>query len=139
MVLDMGEEDDVHLILGRPFLHTTSAIIYMKQGEIHFHFPREKVCCYFNSYTTYEKPKKNRNRRRRSQLLRQQAIKKEGADQKKEVVEGEAALEAKEEEKFLDKEPHKQKTKKVWRKKEITPPSTPAQEEELLSPNSPDT
>jgi hypothetical protein len=39
MVLDMGEEDDVHLILGRPFLHTTSVIIYMKQGEIYFHFP----------------------------------------------------------------------------------------------------
>jgi hypothetical protein len=36
MVLDMGEEDDVHLILGRPFLHTTNMIIYMKQGEIHF-------------------------------------------------------------------------------------------------------
>jgi hypothetical protein len=66
MVLDMGEEDDVHLILERPFLHTTSAIIYMKQGEIHFHFPGEKVRCYFNSYTTYEKPKKNRNRRHRS-------------------------------------------------------------------------
>jgi hypothetical protein len=66
MVLDMGEEDDIHLILGRPFLHTTSTIIYMKQGEIHFHFPGEKVRCYFNSYTTYEKPKKNKNRRRRS-------------------------------------------------------------------------
>jgi hypothetical protein len=66
MVLDMGEEDDVHLILGRLFLHTTSMIIYMKQGEIHFHFPREKVRFYFNSYTTYEKPKKNRNRRHRS-------------------------------------------------------------------------
>jgi hypothetical protein len=70
MVLDMGEEDDIHLILGRPFLHTTSAIIYMKQGEIHFHFPREKLRCYFNSYTTYEKPKKNRNRRRRSKRLK---------------------------------------------------------------------
>jgi hypothetical protein len=140
MVLDMGEED-VHLILGRSFLRTTSAIIHMKQGEIHFHFPREKVCCYFNSYTTYEKPKKNRNRRRRSQRLRQQAIKEEGVDQKKEVVEGEAALEEKEEDKFLDKEPQeeKPKTKKVWRKKETTPLSTPTQEEESLSPDSPDT
>jgi hypothetical protein len=36
MVLDMGEEDDVHLILGRPFLNTTSAIIYIRTGEIHF-------------------------------------------------------------------------------------------------------
>jgi hypothetical protein len=139
MVLDMGEEDDVHLILGRPFLHTTSAIIYMKQGEIHFHFPREKIHCYFNSYTTYEKLKKNRNRRHHSQRLRQQAIKEEGADQKKEAVEGEAALEAKEEENFLDKEPEKLRTKKVWRKKEITPLSTLAQEEESLSPNSLDT
>jgi hypothetical protein len=132
MVLDMGEEDDVHLILGRPFLHTTSSIIYMKQG-LHFHFPREKVRCYFNSHTTYEKPKKNRNRRRRFQRLRQQAIKEEGADQKKEAIEGEAALEAKEEEKLLDKEPQQLKTKKVWRKKEITPPSTLAQEIEILS------
>ena len=63
MVLDIGEEDDVHLILGRPFLHTTSAIIYMKQGKIHFHFPREKVQCYFNSYTNLKNPKKNKNRR----------------------------------------------------------------------------
>jgi len=43
MVLDMGVEDEVHLILGRTFHRTTSAIIYMKQGEIHLHFPREKV------------------------------------------------------------------------------------------------
>jgi hypothetical protein len=33
MVLDMGEEDDVHLILGRPLLHTTSVIIYMNKGR----------------------------------------------------------------------------------------------------------
>jgi hypothetical protein len=32
MILDMGDEDDDHLILGRPFLNTTSAIIYMKSG-----------------------------------------------------------------------------------------------------------
>jgi hypothetical protein len=32
MILDMGDEDDVHLILGRSFLNTTSAIIYMKSG-----------------------------------------------------------------------------------------------------------
>lgn len=32
LVLDMGEEDDIHIILGRPFLNTTSAI--MRSGEI---------------------------------------------------------------------------------------------------------
>jgi hypothetical protein len=66
MVLDMGEEeDDTPIILGRPFLNTTSMIIYIGSGQIHFQFPREKVLCYFNSYTTYEQPKKNRSRRRR--------------------------------------------------------------------------
>ena len=76
----------------------------MKQGEIHFHFPIEKVRCYLNSYTTYEKPKRNRNRRHHSPCQEQQAIKNEGADQKKEVVKGEATLEAKEKEKYLDEE-----------------------------------
>ena len=57
MVLDMGEEDDTPIILGRPFLNTTNAIIYVGSGQIHFQFPGEKVRCYFNSYTTYEQPK----------------------------------------------------------------------------------
>jgi hypothetical protein len=58
MILDIGDEDDVHLILGRPFLNTTSMTIYMKSGYIHFQFPAKKVCCYFNSYTSYEQPRK---------------------------------------------------------------------------------
>ena len=32
MVLDMGEEDDTPIILGRPFLNTTNAIIYVGSG-----------------------------------------------------------------------------------------------------------
>ena len=54
MVLDMGEEDDTPIILGRPFLNTTNAIIYVGSGQVHFQFPGEKICDYFNSYTTYE-------------------------------------------------------------------------------------
>jgi hypothetical protein len=64
MVLNMGEEEiDPPIILGRPFLNTTCAIIYMRSGEIHFQFLTEKVHCYFNSYTNYEQPKKNRRMR----------------------------------------------------------------------------
>ena len=52
MVLDMGEEeDDTPIILGRLFLNTTNAIIYIESGQVHFEFPREKVRYYFNSYT----------------------------------------------------------------------------------------
>ena len=55
MVLDMGEvEDDTLIILGRLFLNTTNAIIYIGSGQLHFQFPREKLRCYFNCYTTYE-------------------------------------------------------------------------------------
>jgi hypothetical protein len=32
MVLDMEEEDDSPIILGRPFLNTTNAVIYVESG-----------------------------------------------------------------------------------------------------------
>ena len=65
MVLDMGEEeDDTPIILGRLFLNTTNTIIYAESRQVHFQFPGEKVRCYFNSYTTYEQPKKSRSKRR---------------------------------------------------------------------------
>jgi len=36
MVLDMEEEDDTPIILGRPFHNTTNAIIYVGSGQVHF-------------------------------------------------------------------------------------------------------
>ena len=36
MILDMGEEEDVPIILGRPFLNTTNAIIFVGSGQVHF-------------------------------------------------------------------------------------------------------
>jgi hypothetical protein len=35
MVLDMEEEDDSPIILGRPFLNTTNAVIYIGSRQIH--------------------------------------------------------------------------------------------------------
>jgi len=47
-VIDMGEDEyDPTIILGRPFLSTVKAIIYIGTGEVHMHFPSEKVRCYF--------------------------------------------------------------------------------------------
>jgi hypothetical protein len=67
LVNDMGEDEyDPPIILGRPFLSTTKAIIYIATGEVYFQFPSEKVRRYFNSnYIVDEEPKKNRTRRRR--------------------------------------------------------------------------
>jgi hypothetical protein len=66
LVVDMGEDEyDPPIILGRPFLSTTKAIIYITTGEVYFQFPSEKVHRHFNNnYIIDEKPKKNRSRRR---------------------------------------------------------------------------
>jgi hypothetical protein len=66
LVIDMGEDEiDPPIILGRPFLNTTMAIIYIGTGKVHFQFPLEKVRLHFNSnYIIEEDPKKNRSRRR---------------------------------------------------------------------------
>jgi hypothetical protein len=53
----MGYEQDPPIILGRLFLNTTRAIIYIRTGEIHFQIRTEKVRWYFNTYTNPEQPK----------------------------------------------------------------------------------
>ena len=47
-VIDMGEDEyDPPIILGRPFLSTVKAIIYIGTREVRMHFPSEKVRRYF--------------------------------------------------------------------------------------------
>jgi hypothetical protein len=88
MVLDMGdEEEDTPIILGRSFLNTIDAIIYIGSGQIHFQFSDRKVRCHFNSYTNHEQPKKPRNNRRRRRSCHQanQPLKDGWADYPREV------------------------------------------------------
>jgi hypothetical protein len=46
MILDMGND---HPFLGRPFLNTANACIYVASGQIHFHFARRKEIFSFAS------------------------------------------------------------------------------------------
>jgi hypothetical protein len=66
----MGDEEDPPIVLGRPFLNTTRAIIYIRTGEIHFQFRTGKVRYYFNTYANRKKPRKNKTRRRLQRLQR---------------------------------------------------------------------
>jgi hypothetical protein len=68
LVINMGDEQDPPIVLERPFLNTTRAIIYIRTSEIHFQFRNEKVHCYFNTYTNPKQPKKNKTRRRLQRL-----------------------------------------------------------------------
>ena len=62
-VIDMGEDEyDPPIILGRPFLSTVKAIIYIGTGEVHMHFPSEKVCRYFTEPNNiFENQRKSEN------------------------------------------------------------------------------
>jgi len=66
-VIDMGEDEyDPPIILERPFLSTVKAIIYFGIGEVHMHFPSEKVRRYFTDPNyIIEDSKQVRTRRRR--------------------------------------------------------------------------
>jgi len=85
----MGEDEyDLPIILGRPFLSTVKAIIYIGTGEVYMHFPSEKVRRYFTDPNyIIEESKQVRKRRNRNQ--RRQIIKDGWADYEGEVVRSE--------------------------------------------------
>jgi hypothetical protein len=150
LVVDLGEDYDPPIILGRPFLNTTKAIIYIGIGEIHFHFPSEKVRRYFNdNYIISEEPKKNKSKRRqRTRHQNKKNVIVDGwADYEEEVTKFEDQEKVKEEveeiqpaeEKIVTTEASSSRspspTKKVWKVKEksysklsqgTTPPKAPS-------------
>ena len=43
VMLDMDEDPDVPLILGKPFLETSGALIDVQSGDLTFHMRREEM------------------------------------------------------------------------------------------------
>jgi len=88
----MGEDEyDPPTILGRPFLNTIKAIIYIGTGEVHMHFPSEKVRRYFTdpNYIVEVSKQVRTRRRRRNRNQRRQIIKDGWADYEGEVIRSE--------------------------------------------------
>jgi len=90
-VIDMGEDEyDPPIILGRPFLSTVKAIIFIGTREVHMHFPSEKVHRHFTDPNyIVEDSKQVRTRRRRNCNQRRQIIKDGWSDYKGEVIRSE--------------------------------------------------
>src|SRR5919205_2240771 len=88
IVLDMGASDDVSIILGRPFLNTVNAVLYVGSGQVHLQFPGWKVKCPFNGYKAnlQAKDKKPRNKPRHNSRRRNNK-KHESANKAKEPAE----------------------------------------------------
>jgi len=91
-VIDMGEDEyDPPVILGRPFLSTVKAIIYIGTGEVHMHFPSEKVRCYFTdpNYIVEDSKQVRTRRKRRNRNQMREIIKDGWADYEGEVIRSE--------------------------------------------------
>ena len=54
LLLDMYRDDDSSILLGRLFLYTAKANIYIGSGHIHFNLPTGKVCCQFRTQVNHE-------------------------------------------------------------------------------------
>jgi hypothetical protein len=122
LVIYMGDEQDPPIVLGRPFLNTTRAIIYIRTGEINFQFRTEKVRCYFNTYTNPEQPKKNKTQKRLQRLQRKLNTKLTDVKNIEEEIKEKSAqlLPAQHSEPItLERSPPK---KQVWRKKDQSTP-----------------
>jgi len=88
----MGEDKyDPSIILGRPFLSTVKAIIYIGTGEVHMHFPSEKVRHYFTdpNYIVEDFKQVRTRRRQRNHNQRRQILKGGWADYEGKVVRSE--------------------------------------------------
>ena len=85
----MGEDEyNPPITIGRLFLSTVKSIIYIGTGEVHMHFPSEKVRRYFTDPNyIVEDSKQVRKQRNRNQ--RRQIIKDGWADYEGEVVRSE--------------------------------------------------
>jgi len=54
LVLDMQGDDESPILLGRSFLYTTKANIYIGSGHIHFNLSAGKVRCQFRTLVNHE-------------------------------------------------------------------------------------
>ena len=88
----MGEDEyGPPIILGRQFLRTVKAIIYIGTREVHMHFPFEKVRHYFTdpNYIVEDSKQVRTRRRQHNRNQRRQIIKDRWADYEEEVVRSE--------------------------------------------------
>ena len=74
----MGEDEyNPPITVGRLFISTVKAIIYIGTGRVHMHFPSVKVPCYFTdpNHIVEDSRQVRTRRRRRNRNQRRQIIK----------------------------------------------------------------
>jgi len=59
IILDMGHNEEVPLLLGRPFLNTTHAVLHVGLGHVSFHIQGQTMRCPFNGFKMHTHVKTN--------------------------------------------------------------------------------
>ena len=59
VVLDMGHNEEVPLLLGRPFLNTTNAVLHVGSRHVSFHIQGQTMRCPFNGFKMHKHVKTN--------------------------------------------------------------------------------
>jgi hypothetical protein len=54
IILDMGHNKKGPLLLGRPFLNTTNAILHVGSGHVSFHIQGQTMRCSFNGFNMHK-------------------------------------------------------------------------------------
>jgi len=62
VILDMGQPEEISLLLGRPFLNTANATIYVGAGRVNFRIQGKTLKCPFTGYNKNRKTKKNQTK-----------------------------------------------------------------------------
>ena len=81
MVIETGTDERAPVILGRPFLNTSGAVIYASAAKISFYIKGRKETFSFKNKTTQiseqsrHKPRKRTNRRNRNKQMRTESAK----------------------------------------------------------------
>jgi hypothetical protein len=57
VVLDMGQREEVLLLLGRPFLNTTNTVLLVESGHACFHIHGQTIRCPFNGFDMHKHDK----------------------------------------------------------------------------------
>ena len=54
VVLDMDRNEEVPLLLGRPFLNTTNVVLHVGSGHASFHIQGQTIKCPFNGFDMHK-------------------------------------------------------------------------------------
>ena len=71
VILEMGCNEEVPLLLGRPFLNTINALLHVGFGHVWFHIQGQIIRCPFNGFNMHKHLKNKQPRKQPRKEIKQ--------------------------------------------------------------------